>query len=122
MKKLVALFMFIAFFTVTPEANAFLMGKKRVALPRVSGTVTSVDLRKSLVTVTSKDGVSSTLMIEDKTIFVKKGKKISLSDLKKGDPVSIDYLVGKGQKRAHAVNVSELANSKPKLATPKRKK
>ena len=114
--------MAIAVLSVSSEANAFLMGKKNVDFTRTQGTITNIDLRKSLVTVALNDGTNSTFMIEDKTSFEKKGNKIGLSDLKKGDLVKVDYFVKKGQNRAHAINVDELAASKPKLISSKRKK
>lgn len=109
---------------VAAEASAFFPfpDKKSPDSAQSSGKVTNIDLRKSLVTVTLSDGTASTFMVEDKTSFSKKGKKIGISDLKKGDLVRIDYFVKKGQNRAHAINVSELATSKPKPVTPKKKK
>lgn len=109
---------------VAAEANAFFPfpDKKNPDSSQVLGKVTNIDLRKSLITVTLNDGTSSTFMIEDKTSLSKKEKKLGISDLKKGDLVRIDYFVKKGQNRAHAINVSELATSKPKSVTPKKKK
>ena len=111
-------------FLVAAEASAFFPfpGKKSPESAQASGKVTNIDLRKSLVSVTLGDGTSSTFIVEDKTSFSKKGKKISIADLKKGDLVRIEYFVKKGQNRAHAINVSELATSKPKPVTPKKKK
>jgi hypothetical protein len=125
MRKLVTPFILVCamLLSATPEAHAlFGFGNKKQETTQLSGTVTNIDLRKSIITVTSKDGTTSTVMVEDKTTFTKKGKRLGLFDLKKGDSVRIDYFVKKGQNRAHAVKVDEIVTSKPKPATPTQKK
>jgi hypothetical protein len=125
MRKL-GVFVFIlsmALFLSAPEASSFLFEKNKVSSLQLWGNVTNIDLRKSLITVTLNDGRSSTLLVESKTTFFKKNKKIGLSDLKKGDIVRIDYFVRKDQGRAQVVNViSETAKPKSKAASPKKKK
>ena len=108
----------LSFLVFNSSGQAWFFGGKKPESLKMTGTVAAVDLRKSLIAVTAKEGYTRTFLTGKDTKFVKKGGTINLAELKNGDRVKVEYWIKKQEHRARLVSVEE----SPKSAAPKNNK
>jgi hypothetical protein len=86
--------------TVVQEATS-----QEQELKALSGKVSSVDAGRGLFEVKDTSGNAMAITVNQQTKMTKDGKPISLSDLKAGDTVSVEYSHDGGNAIAKSVTV-----------------
>jgi hypothetical protein len=74
-------------------------------LKSLSGKISQVDAGKGLFEVKDASGNAQAITVTPQTKMIKDGKPISLSDLKAGDTVSVEYSQDGGNLVAKSVTV-----------------
>ena len=80
--------LFVAAFGVAAIANT---GSQEQEMKALSGKVSSVDAGRGLFEVKDTSGNAMAITVTPQTKMTKDGKPISLTDLKAGDTVSVEY-------------------------------
>lgn len=76
------------------------------ALKTLTGEVVSVDVIKYEIVAKDKAGQQMTFSTDLNTKFTKAGQSVTLSDIKAGDKVSIEYHESAGKRHAQTVRVT----------------
>jgi hypothetical protein len=100
------LLMFVAAFGGSAIANTGIQeGPGQEQLKALSGKISQVDAGKGLFEVKDAAGNAIAISVNQQTKMTKDGKPISLSDLKAGDTVSVEYNTEGGNAVAKSVTV-----------------
>jgi hypothetical protein len=78
--------------------------QKTSELLRVTGNVTAIKTDKSLIMISTREGMALDIIIDQKTTLSKGGRSIKLSDVRKGDFAKGIYETIQGKNIAKAIN------------------